>query len=257
MKTIALANQKGGVGKTTSTINLAYALQALGRSVLMIDIDPQASLTTYAGYDPRELEAAGKTLSHVLLGEKQLADILLDREGEPTLIASSIHLSKADAELVAFGAGVLREQLRHAQLPHDFVLIDCPPTLSILTVNALAAADEVLVPVKTDFLSIMGIPLFFETFDKVRRRANPALAILGILPTLHHPRNTHDHQALEELTQAASARGYRVFQPVAHSTGFDKATAAGKPTLELYPDSPGVSSYRALAAHIVNGDGAR
>ena len=129
------------------------------------------------------------------------------------------------------------------------ILIDCPPTLGILTVNGLSAAAEVLIPAKTDLLSIMGVPLLLDTIENIRRRANPELRILGVLPTLYHPRNTHDNEVLAELTATMMAQGITVFEPVHHSTAFDKAVAEGRAALELWPQTPGVQSYQRIVEH--------
>ena len=126
------------------------------------------------------------------------------------------------------------------------ILIDCPPTLGILTVNGLSAAGEVVIPTKTDLLSVMGVPLLLDTIENIRRRANPELRILGVLPTLYHPRNTHDQEVLNELKETMAAQGISVFEPVHHSTVFDKAVAEGRSALELWPETPGVQSYQRI-----------
>lgn len=252
-KIIALANQKGGVGKTTSTINLAFALAKRGKRVLAIDADPQASLTFYFGQDERALEHEQRTLFYSLVQDRPLSEILI--EGNPALIASSIMLSKADRDLMVrmrYTDTLLREKLRDVAPAYDFVLIDCPPTLTLLTSNALAAAHAVLIPVKTDLLSILGIPLLLEEIEQVRARANPHLAIWGALPTLYNTRYTNDNEALEALKAILAPKGIRVFQPIPRSTGYDRASAEGAPTLVLSPQAPGVEVYYKLADEIIN-----
>jgi chromosome partitioning protein len=246
---IAVVNQKGGVSKTTSTANLSASLAANGRRVLAVDADPQASLTFYLGQDERALEHAGQTLYHALTGTHRLAELILS--GAPDLVPSGISLAKADAELLAEPGAtwVLREQLVDVLSDYDFIFIDCPPTLSLLTVNALAAAHYALIPVKTDLLSTLGIPQLLDTIGKVRRRANPRLEVLGILPTMFNPGYGHDVEVLDEIRSQFSA-SLRVFEPIRRSTGFDRAVSAGRPTVLLAPSSAGAEAYRALAAAI-------
>lgn len=249
-KVIALANQKGGVGKTTSTVNLAYALVQQGQKVLVVDMDPQSSLTLYCGHDPRALEAAQKTLYWALLKEKPIESILIP--GNPAVLPSSIHLASAEPELVTLwdSATVLRDKLGPLRDLYDFILIDCPPSLTLLTVNALAAADTVLIPVKTDYLSVMGIPLLLDTVEKLQKRTNTRLSVFGVLPTLFNSRNIHDNDCLAELKQSLEPR-IPVFEPVKRSTGFDRSAAEGKSTLELSPETPGVEVYNSLAETII------
>jgi chromosome partitioning protein len=251
---IAAANQKGGVAKTTSTVTLASALAKLGKAVLVIDADPQASATIHLGQNPRDLEAAGATLYHVLLKNKLIEEIIIELPTGFSLVPSSIMLSAADGELIAepFSANVLREKVEPLRGKFDFVLIDCPPNLSLLTVNSLSAADKVLIPCRTSYLDIMGVPLLLETIEKIRRRGNPNLSVLGILPTMYNGRLTQDRATLDELQTSLGAKT-RVFQPVARSTGFEQASAANMPVLDALPDTPGVQSYLALAQELCHG----
>lgn len=254
MSIIAIVNQKGGVGKTTTTINLAYALAKLGQRVLAVDLDPQASLTIYTGLDVQALEAERRTLYYALLEDEPIEHLVTQTE-HFDVIPNSIRLSTGEAELVASpltGPHLLKGLLAPLRERYDTILLDCPPTLTLLTVNALAAADEVLIPVKTDFLSLMGITLLLDSIEKTRRRANPDLEILGILPTMHNARYTHDQEALEELRHL-EGHGLRVFEPVSRSTAFDRAPAEFRSTVEMEPANPGAKAYYQLAEVIARG----
>ena len=249
-RVIAVVNQKGGVAKTTTVANLAFALAAQEQRVLAVDVDPQASLTFYLGQDERALEQQRRTLYWALAGERPLGQLVI--AGPPDLIPAAISLARADAELLAEpGASwLLKEQLEPLKAGYDLVLLDCPPTLTLLTVNALAAADTVLIPVKTDLLSTLGIPQLLETIGKVQRRANPGLRIAGILPTLLNPHYAHDTEVLAEI-KASFGSKMCIFAPVPRSTGFDRAVGSGRPTVVLAPASPGAAAYRQLAAALL------
>jgi chromosome partitioning protein len=225
------------------------------KRVLIIDCDPQSSMSIVLGLDPGQLRALdnqGKTLYFGLVKETPLTDLIIP--GKPDLIPSSIRLANAENEMISvFGtATILKEKLATLKDRYDVILIDCPPTLSMLTVNALTAADAVVVPTKCDYLSIMGIPLLLDTIENVRRRANPNLRIIGIIPTMFNSRASHDNDALAELRSIGSAKHLDVFEPVNRSTMYDKANVEGKAALELFPHAPGVEQYRLVAQRILH-----
>jgi chromosome partitioning protein len=247
VQTVAVVNQKGGTGKTTTVANLAVAFSGRGRRVLSVDVDPQASLTFYFGHDERELEAERRTLFWALVGDIATTEMIIG--DNPALIPASIALAKADIELMAEpgSSWVLKESLAPLRDAFDLVLLDCPPTLTLLTVNALAAADTVLIPVKTDLLSTLGISQLLDTVQKVRRRANPELSITGILPTLYNARFAHDSDVLAEL-KATYGERFRIFEPIRRTTLFDRAAGTGSTTVALDPASEAARAYADLAA---------
>jgi len=251
-KIIATANQKGGVGKTTSTVNLAYTLSNEGKRVLVVDIDPQGNLTQYLNNDPRWLDESKKTIYYTLVEEKPLSKIII--KGNVDLIPTGILLAESESKLMMdySGATVLKNALIEIQDNYDVILIDCPPTLGMLFVNALAAAQWVLIPVKTDSLSLSGIPNLATTISKIKRKVNPALNIFGVLPTMYNAHHNHDNEALTELKEQAYAVGIDVFEPINRSTYYDKSADERKATIEAYPQTNGVENYVSLAKKIIN-----
>jgi chromosome partitioning protein len=251
---VAIANQKGGVGKTTTVANLAIALGQRGFRVLAVDLDPQASLTFYLGYDETELEECRRTLYHAIFGEAGLEAVLIPGSGRgPDLLPASITLAKAETELLSEpnGSLVLKELLEPLRPRYDIVLIDCPPSLGMLTVNALNAANGVVIPVKTQLLSLIGLTQILETIRKIRRRANPQLRVLGILPTMHHARHAHDGEVLREIHKHYGE--LRIFDPIPNTTRLARVAGAGgsgssdDETGSAAPPSLGHEAYARIA----------
>lgn len=248
--TIAICNQKGGVGKTTTTVNLGAALAEQGRRVLMVDLDPQAALTAYWGL---EGQTAGPTIYQLLLDDSTApADALHAVRPLIDVIPSDIDLAAAEVELwSALGRErILAEALAPLQTGYDYVLVDCPPNLGLLTINALVACDRVIIPVQCEFLALRGLSMLLDTLHKVKRRLNPQSEIMGILPTMVNVRTRHAQEVLEELR---SAFGQRLFQTTIRSSiRFAESTLAKQPILEYAPSHPGSLAYRALAQEVLH-----
>jgi chromosome partitioning protein len=247
---VAVCNQKGGVGKTTTTINLGAALAEFGRRVLLVDFDPQGALSVGLGIQPHELDA---TIYNLLM-ERGLntADVVIKTSvADMHLLPSNIDLSGAEVQLVhevgrEFVLGGVLEPL----LPeYDVVLIDCQPSLGLLTVNALACAAGVLVPLECEYFAMRGVALLTETIDKVSRRINPRLAMEGLLATMYDSRTLHSR---EVLTRVVDRFGDEVFHTVISRTvRFPDATVAGEPITSFDPASTGATAYRELAKEVL------
>ncbi|OBI81568.1 ParA family protein [Mycobacterium sp. 1245805.9] len=254
-KVVAMCNQKGGVGKTTSTINLGAALAEYGRRVLLVDMDPQGALSAGLGVPHYELE---KTIHNVLVEPRvSIDDVLLKtRVNHMDLVPSNIDLSAAEIQLVN---EVGREQtLGRALYPvldrYDYVLIDCQPSLGLLTVNGLACSDGVVIPTECEYFSLRGLALLTDTVDKVRDRLNPKLEISGILLTRYDPRTVN---AREVMARVVERFGDLVFDTVITRTvRFPETSVAGEPITTWAPRSTGAIAYRALAREFIHRFGA-
>jgi chromosome partitioning protein len=247
---VALCNQKGGVGKTTSTINLGASLAEFGRRVLLVDFDPQGALSVGLGVQPHQLD---RTAYNLLMERDVSVDDILLKTAVPgmDLLPSNIDLSAAEVQLVG---EVAREQtLSRVIAPitdeYDFVLIDCQPSLGLLTVNALTAAHEVIVPLECEFFSLRGVALLIDTIDKVRERLNPRLKLAGILATMYDGRTLHGREVFARVVEAF---GDDVFDTVISRTvRFPETTVAGEPITTWAPTSAGAKAYRNLAREVL------
>jgi len=249
-KVVAMCNQKGGVGKTTSTINLGAALAEYGRRVLLVDLDPQGALSAGLGVPHYELD---KTIYNLLVEPRVSIDevLLHTRVKNMDLVPSNIDLSAAEIQLVN---EVGREQsVARAIYPvldrYDYVLIDCQPSLGLLTVNGLACADGVVIPTECEFFSLRGLALLTDTVDKVRDRLNPKLDISGILITRYDPRTVNSREVMARVVERF---GDLVFDTVITRTvRFPETSVAGEPITSWAPKSGGALAYRALAREFI------
>ncbi len=249
-RVVSMCNQKGGVGKTTTTINLGASLAEYGRKVLLVDFDPQGSLSVGLGLNPHDMEL---TIYNLLMErDVRLEDVVVP-SGVPgmDLLPSNIDLSAAEVQLVH---EVAREQtlarvLAPAIDQYDVVLIDCQPSLGLLTVNALTASDGVIVPLECEYFALRGVALLKTTIDKVRERLNPRLEVDGVLGTMFDGRTLHGREVMQRLVEAW---GDQVFHTVIRRTvKFSDSTVAGEPITSYASDSTGAEAYRQLAKEVL------
>ena len=249
-RVIAMVNQKGGVGKTTSTVSLGAALAGYGRRVLLVDFDPQGALSIALGINPMELDLTVYDL--LTKAECHVGDVIVTTAlPQMDLLPSNIDLSAAELQLVTeVGRESALSRAIEPILPeYDIVLIDCQPSLGLLTLNALTASHGVIVPMECEYFALRGVALLMDTIAKVRERLNPDLEVLGVLATMYDPRTLHSREVLSTVRQAF---GDKVFDTVINRTvKFPDAAVAGEPITTFAPGSMGANAYERLAREVL------
>ena len=246
---ISLANQKGGVGKTTTTINLSACLAHAGKSVLVIDFDPQANTTSGLGVNKREVPA---TVYDLLLGDKRADEVICPTVVENlSLMPANVELSGAEIKLIGFDERefILKRILVDLKYMFDFILIDCPPSLNLLTVNALSASDTVLVPIQCEYFALEGLSQLIYTIELVQKRLNKRLSLEGVVFTMYDSRTNLSAEVVEEVKTHLEDDIYRSIIP--RNVRLSEAPSHGLPITLYDPRSKGAEAYTALAQEVI------
>ena len=245
---LAVANQKGGVGKTTTAVNLATALAAVGQRVLLMDLDPQGNATTGLGVRRADIRAS----AYDVLFDSQPITLVAMPTKVPrlSLVASSIHLSGAEIELVNASEREYRlRQALHADLPYDYVIIDCPPALGLLTLNALAAVDAIVVPLQCEFFALEGLSHLVKTIERVRAKFNPDLTLHGVVLTMYDPRNRLSAMVEDDVRDHFGDQVYQTVIP--RNVRLSEAPSYGLPAIIYDMNCAGAQAYLRLAREII------
>jgi len=247
-RVIAVANQKGGVAKTTTVASLGTAFAELGQRVLLVDLDPQACLTFSLGIDPEDLDLS---IHHVLTKGVPVTEVMATTEDGVDLLPATIELARAEADLLTRTGReyVIRSVVEELDGDYDWVLLDCPPSLGVLTVAALTAATGVLIPLQCETLSHRGVGQLLDTVHDVRRFTNRELEVWGVLPTLYDGRTTHARAVLETIAETYELDV--IEPPIPKSIRFAEAPAAGRSILTTASGNKGAEAYRAVAANLL------
>ncbi len=248
---ICIANQKGGVGKTTTAINLSAALAVASRKTLLVDCDPQANATTGLGIDKKAID---RNLYHGMIGQSVISDVIVDTGiKDLSMIPSRVELIGFEVEMMADGQRekVLRSFLAPGVAAYDYVILDCPPSLSLLTLNAMVASDTVLIPLQSEFYALEGLGQLLQTIKRIKQGMNPALKIEGILLTMFDRRTNLANQVAENAETYFKDMIFETRIP--RTVRLSEAPSYGKPIIFYDPSSPGAHSYKALAAEITDG----
>lgn len=247
---IVVANQKGGVGKTTTTINLSASLAESGKKVLVIDMDPQGNTTSGLGVDKDQTE---KTVYEILLGELEIEECLIrDKFKNLSVLPANINLSGAEIELIGIEEKeyLLKKSLEKVKEEFDFILIDCPPSLNMLTINSMCAGDTVLVPIQCEYYALEGLSQLIHTIDLVRERLNPSLEIEGVVFTMYDARTNLSLQVVENVKENLNQNIYKSIIP--RNVRLAEAPSYGVPITEYDTKSTGAEAYRLLAEEVIH-----